>query len=173
MTYTFCYISSFSLFKLLCTLVRLCKETLLLLIRINFPSRPCSPLQIFIFPERQNNKGKGAAPIIALHSPTHPPLLIFFLPHPLLITCQSKLHTAPCHSESLRTPGGKFPLCFAKYSFSALTLFLLWYYHDLPRVLQTLDTMMYPMYKYLTPAVASMNTMSLPLHFWIIPCCRH
>ena len=129
----------FSLFKLLCTLVRLYEETSLQLLRLKFfeLNFPCIPAQFYFwttltisvshFSRSRQQGGNFRANQNALLPNQLAPETSRLTLHLSLSSCQGKPHAAPWHSASLRAYGGTFPLRLAKYFIHTLTLFLLWY----------------------------------------------
>ena len=123
-----CIIKS-SILKLLCTLTRICKETIVQSLQIDsFGSTlPCIPSHYFnfsLFAVRTTEQGERRKshqndPLPILNNPTTSPP-----PHFPLIPRQGNIYAALCHSASLRASGGTFPLRFAKYFYPCTHLVL-------------------------------------------------
>ena len=122
---TFCFNIKSSLLKLLCTLARLCEETPLQPLRLNFLPHPHSTLRIAFFRRHDNRTRVKAcrAYISALRSPTcsphdiTPPRTSHLSPAKLISKSASR------HFASPPTAGKMFPLRRAKYFLCAHTLF--------------------------------------------------
>ena len=123
----------YSLFKLLCNLVRLCEVTLLQklwinLFGINIPLSSSLTISIYQFLlSGQQNKGKGAQrPYEHTPLPNRPTPATSCLTDLALISFQVK--RAPCYFTLPHATRWMFSLCFAESFLCAPTLFFLHYF---------------------------------------------